>query len=231
MAQRVVITGANRGLGLALAGAYAARGDEVWAGCRTPAAANELRAITSHVHALDMGSADSIAAFARQLNGLKIDVVVNNAGVDGRAFGAAESARDVLALDVANLEAQMSVNAIGPMLLVRELLPLLGRGSRVVNLSSQIGSMEVSATLGRDVGYAVSKAALNMITVKLAWRLRDEGIISVAVHPGYLRTDMGGPGASMDAAESANSLVSLADGLTLDRSGSFLRWDGTTHPW
>jgi NAD(P)-dependent dehydrogenase (short-subunit alcohol dehydrogenase family) len=231
MAERVVITGANRGLGLALARAYSDRGVEVWAGCRTPETAEELRAVSSRVFALDMGSADSIAAFARNLDGAAVDVVVNNAGVDGRAFGAPDNARDVLALDVANIDAQMRVNAIGPMLLVRELLGSLGRGSRVVNLSSQIGSMEVSAGMGRDVGYAVSKAALNMITVKLAWRLHDDGIICVAVHPGYLRTDMGGPGASMDAADAAVSLVSLADALTLAKSGQFLRWDGSVHPW
>jgi NAD(P)-dependent dehydrogenase (short-subunit alcohol dehydrogenase family) len=231
VAQRVVITGANRGLGLALAQAYATRGDEVWAGCRTPEAADDLKAITSNVYALDTGSAESITTFARALDGRAVDVIVNNAGVDGRSFGAPDSGRDVLALDVANIESQMRVNAIGPMLLVRELLPALGRGSRVVNLSSQIGSMEVSAGMGRDVGYAVSKAALNMITVKLAWRLHDDGIIAVAIHPGYLRTDMGGPTAPMGAAESAAALVSLIATLTLEQSGSFVRWDGTVHPW
>jgi NAD(P)-dependent dehydrogenase (short-subunit alcohol dehydrogenase family) len=231
MAQRVVITGANRGLGLALACAYAARGDEVWAGCRTPEAAGELRAVASHVLALDMGSAESIAAFAGHLAGSAVDVVVNNAGVDGRTFGAPESVRDVLALEVDNIEAQMRVNAIGPMLLVRELLPSLGAGSRILNISSQVGSMEISAKMGRDIGYAASKAALNMITVKLGWRLHDDGIIAVAVHPGYLRTDMGGSRAPMDAAESATALVALTDGLTLAQTGQFLRWDGSVHPW
>jgi NAD(P)-dependent dehydrogenase (short-subunit alcohol dehydrogenase family) len=229
--RRVVISGANRGLGLALAKAYAERGDEVVAGCRNPSSADDLSALGVEVHELDTASPLSIERFGAAASARPIDVVFNNAGVDGRAFGARESERDVLALDTANLTAQIDVNAVGPMLLVRAVLPALGMGSRIVNISSQIGSMEVSAKMGRDVGYAVSKAALNMITVKLAWRLHDDGIIAVAVHPGYLRTDMGGSSAPMDAGDSAAALVTLADGLTIEQSGSFLRWDGTVHPW
>jgi NAD(P)-dependent dehydrogenase (short-subunit alcohol dehydrogenase family) len=229
--QRVVISGANRGLGLAVAKAYVDRGDDVVAGCRNPAAAAELSALGVEVHELDTGSPSSIERFGAVAAARPIGVVFNNAGVDGRAFGAPDTERDVLTLDTANLTAQMDVNAVGPMLLVRAVLPALGAGSRIVNISSQIGSMEVSAKMGRDVGYAVSKAALNMITVKLAWRLHDDGIIAVVVHPGYLRTDMGGSSASMDAADSAAALVKLADDLTLEQSGSFLRWDGTVHPW
>jgi NAD(P)-dependent dehydrogenase (short-subunit alcohol dehydrogenase family) len=229
--QRVVISGANRGLGLSLAKAYAERGDEVIAGCRNPSSADELAALGVEVHELDIGSPQSIERFGAVAAQRPIDVVFNNAGVDGRAFGAPETERDVLSLDVANLTAQIDVNAIGPMLLARAVLPALGTGSRIVNISSQIGSMQVSAKMGRDVGYAVSKAALNMITVKLAWRLHDDGIIAVAVHPGYLRTDMGGSSASMDASDSAAALVALADGVTLEQSGRFLRWDGTVHPW
>jgi NAD(P)-dependent dehydrogenase (short-subunit alcohol dehydrogenase family) len=229
--QRVVISGANRGLGLALVKAYVERGDEVVAGCRTPGAAAELSTLGVDVHELDMGSPSSVERFGAVASGRPIDVVFNNAGVDGRAFGAPDSERDVLSLDPANLTAQMDVNAVGPMLLVRALLPAFRTGSRIVNISSQIGSMEVSAKMGRDVGYAVSKAALNMITVKLAWRLHDDGIIAVAVHPGYLRTDMGGSSASMDASDSALGLQALADGLTLEQSGTFLRWDGSVHPW
>jgi NAD(P)-dependent dehydrogenase (short-subunit alcohol dehydrogenase family) len=228
---RIVITGGNRGLGLALVRAYAERGDDVVAGCRNPAGAEELRSTSVQVETLDMGDAASISAFAASIGSAPIDVVFNNAGVDGRSFGAADSERDVLTLDSANLTAQMAVNAVGPMLLVRALLPTFSAGSRIVNVSSQIGSMVVSAGVGRDVGYAVSKAAVNMITVKLAWRLKDDGIIAVTVHPGYLRTDMGGSTATTDPAESANALVALADGLTIEQSGTFLRWDGTVHPW
>jgi NAD(P)-dependent dehydrogenase (short-subunit alcohol dehydrogenase family) len=91
--------------------------------------------------------------------------------------------------------------------------------------------MEVSQRMGRDAGYAISKAALNMITVKLAARLGDDGIVVVAVHPGYLRTAMGSPGAPMEPADAASQIADLVEGLTLEQSGSFLRWDGTIHPW
>ena len=91
--------------------------------------------------------------------------------------------------------------------------------------------MVIGAGMGRDVGYTASKAALNMITVKLAMRLRGDGLIAVAMHPGFLRTDMGGAGADLHPADAAASIVSVIDGLTTEQSGSFLRWDGTVHPW
>ena len=102
---------------------------------------------------------------------------------------------------------------------------------RIANITSQIGSMEVSQRIGRDVGYAVSKAALNMITVKLAARLRDEGIIAILLHPGFLKTDMGGSAATMDPDDAARQIVATVDGLTIDDTGTFRRWDGTVHPW
>jgi NAD(P)-dependent dehydrogenase (short-subunit alcohol dehydrogenase family) len=128
---------------------------------------------------------------------------------------------------------EIRINALGPMLLARGLLPALRRSGRprIVNISSQIGSMVVSATMGRDVGYGASKAALNMITIKLAWRLRDDGVIAVAIHPGYLRTAMSGPGADLDPGDAAVQIVDLVDGLSIEQSGMFLCWDGSVHPW
>jgi NAD(P)-dependent dehydrogenase (short-subunit alcohol dehydrogenase family) len=232
--QRVVITGANRGLGLELARRYAARGDSVWAGCRRPGEAGELRAVTHHVHELDVASEASITRFAEQIVGGPLDVLVNNAGVDGRALGVPDDQRDVLLLSAEHLMAEIRVNAIGPMLLSRALLAPLraAAGARIVNVSSTVGSMEVAARTGRDVGYVVSKAALNMITVKLAARLRDEGITVVALHPGLLRTALGTPrGPLEDPAPAAAEIVALVDRLSLAQSGRFLHRDGTVHPW
>lgn len=230
----VVITGANRGLGLELARAYVGRGDVVIAGCRKPAGADALRRLTPHVSEVDMESDSSIAAFASTAESLgPVDVLVNNAGLDATAFGVPDGERDVLVLSAENLRRQLQVNAVGPMLLARALVPSLresGNG-RIVNMTSQVGSMVVSASMGRDVGYATSKAALNMITVKLAWRLRGDGIIAVAMHPGHLRTDMGGPAAAGDPAEAAAQIVKLVDSLTLEESGTFLLPDGSLHPW
>ena len=233
MSQTIVLTGANRGLGLELARAFAGRGDTVIAGCRNPAAAAELQGVTPHVHAVDMGDAASIAAFAAAVGDRPVDVLVNNAGIDARTLGAADGDRDVLVQPVEHFMGEISVNTWGPLALVRALLPNLRASShgRIVNVSSQVGSMEVGATMGRDLGYSVSKAALNMVTVKLAMRLRDEGITAVALHPGYLRTDMGGANAAMEPADAAAAIARLVDGLTIADSGTFRRWDGTTHPW
>jgi len=229
----VVITGANRGLGLELARVYAGRGDRVIAGCRNPGTADELARLTEHVHALDMGDEQSIAGFIAAIGEQPVDIVVNNAGIDARNLGAADSERDVLTQTPQQLIGQIEVNAVGPWLLSRGLLPHLRRSDRprIANVTSQIGSMEVSQRIGRDVGYAVSKAALNMITVKLAARLRDEGIIAILIHPGFLRTDMGGSAATMEPADAARQIVGTIDGLSIADTGSFRRWDGTVHPW
>ena len=233
MTERIVITGANRGLGLELARVYSARGDDVVGGCRRPDDAVELRTLTSHVYRLDTGDEQSIASFAASLGGQRVDVLYNNAGVDGRSFGAPDGERDVLTLSAAHFEAEMRVNAVGPMLLARALVPAL-RGAprpRIVNVSSQIGSMVVSAAMGRDVGYAASKAALNMISVKLASRLEADKVTVIALHPGYLRTAIGSPHAPLAASEAAVSIVAFVDSLSPAQSGGFFRWDGSEHPW
>jgi NAD(P)-dependent dehydrogenase (short-subunit alcohol dehydrogenase family) len=141
--------------------------------------------------------------------------------------------RDVLQLSGEHFLEEMRINALGPLLLTRATLDRLRATPRprIVNVTSQVGSMEVAKVTGRDIGYTSSKAALNMITVKLAMRLRDEGVIAIALHPGFLRTDMGGAGADLDPAEAAALIVALIDGLSLEQSGQFLRWNGTLHPW
>jgi len=233
VSERVVITGANRGLGLELVRAYAAAGAEVWGGCRRPAEAADLAAITPHVEALDLGSAASIDAFAAALGDAPIDVLVNNGGVDARNFGVPDGERDVLQLSGEHFMDELRINALGPLLLTRAVLERLLATSRprVVNVSSQVGSMVIGAGMGRDIGYTSSKAALNMITVKLAMRLKGQGLIAICLHPGFLRTDMGGAGADLDPADAAASIMGVVDGLTLEQSGAFLRWDGTVHPW
>ena len=169
----VVITGANRGLGLELAKAFAAGGNKVVGGCRTPDAADELRTVTEHIHAVDIGDERSIADFVAAMGDDPIDVLVNNAGLTAVGLGAADGERDVLQLSPEHFMGEMRINALGPMLLARGLLPALRRSGRprIVNISSQIGSMVVGSSMGRDVGYGASKAALNMITIKLASRL------------------------------------------------------------
>ena len=124
--ERIVITGANRGLGLELTRQHTARGDEVWAGCRRPDEASELLALTPHVLPVDMATEASIAAFAEALGPAPIDVLYNNAGIDARALGVDDGARDVLQISGDDFLEVMRVNAVGPMLLTRAVLDRLG---------------------------------------------------------------------------------------------------------
>jgi NAD(P)-dependent dehydrogenase (short-subunit alcohol dehydrogenase family) len=231
--ERVVITGANRGLGLELARQHSERGDEVWAGCRRPDDAAELRDLTAQVALVDMASADSIQRFADSLGPAPIDVLYNNAGIDARSLGVDDGARDVLQLSGEDFLDEMRVNAVGPMLLARALLDRLTASDnpRIVNVTSQVGSMEVAHTIGRDIGYVSSKAALNMISVRQSVHLRDAGIVVIALHPGHLKTDMGGERADLTTADGATGILALVDALTMADSGTFRRWDGTVHPW
>ncbi len=233
MTLRIVVTGANRGLGLELVRAHRARGDEVWAGCRRPDQADALRTLTNHVLEVDVSSEPSIDGFAADLGEAPIDVLYNNAGIDARAFGVADDRRDALTLSGEHFLGEMRVNALGPLLVTRAVVERLraAPAARIVNVSSQVGSMLVAQTIGRDVGYTSSKAALNMVTIKLAGLFRDDGVVVIALHPGFLRTDMNPGRGDMEAAEAAESIVALVDRLTLEDSGTFRRWDGTVHPW
>jgi NAD(P)-dependent dehydrogenase (short-subunit alcohol dehydrogenase family) len=236
MARRTVITGANRGLGLELARGCAAAGDAVWAGCRRPedaAALGALEGVT--VLPLDVVDPASIAAFAAAVGDKAgaVDLLVNNAGVNGTAFGAPADGRGVLDLDPEVFRAEMDVNALGPLLVTRALLPRLraAAGGIVVNVSSQLGALSLGQGMLTDVGYNASKAALNMITVALAGTLEADGIAVVALHPGWVRTDMGGPEAPLSAEESARAILETVAGLRPEHSGRFVNWDGTPHPW
>jgi NAD(P)-dependent dehydrogenase (short-subunit alcohol dehydrogenase family) len=228
----VVITGANRGLGLALAQLYAGQGATVIGGCRNPAAADQLRDSGAEVHQLDTGSGESIAAFAGHIGDRPVDLLYNNAGIDARAVGAEETARSALELTEAQFRAVLDVNLIGPFLLVKALAANLGAAAgTVVNVSSQVGSIEVAHRIGSDAAYTTSKAALNMLTLKQSQVLRPKGVTVIALHPGWVRSEMGGPRASLEPADAASSIVGMVGHLTLDHTGSFLQWDGTVHPW
>lgn len=228
----VVITGANRGLGLALARHYISKGATVIGGCRTPAAATDLTEVGAEVHQLDTGSGQSIDAFGAAVGDRSVDVLYNNAGIDARAVGAGEDARGALDLTEAQFRSVMEVNVLGPMLMVQALADnLTDAGGTVVNVSSQVGSIEVAHRIGSDIAYTTSKAALNMLTLKQSQALQPKGITVIALHPGWLRSDMGGSRADLDPAIAAESIASVVEGLSLEHTGSFLRWDGSTHPW
>ena len=161
-----------------------------------------------------------------------VDVLYNNAGIDARAVGAEEGARGALDITEAQFRAVLDVNVIGPVLMVQALASNIeAAGGKIINVSSQVGSMEVAQTTGRDISYGSSKAALNMVTLKQSQVLRPLGVSVIALHPGWVRSDMGGTRADLDPAESAAGIASLVDKVTIDHTGTFYKWDGSVHPW
>jgi NAD(P)-dependent dehydrogenase (short-subunit alcohol dehydrogenase family) len=228
----VVITGANRGIGLALTRHFTGEGADVIGGCRRPDDATDLRSTGAEVVAVDTGSEESMRSFVAAIGDRPVDILINNAGINAGALGAADDARGALDITPDQFIGVMNVNVVGPLRLVQLLAPNLraARG-RVANISSQIGSFEVAQRIGRDVAYAASKTALNMVTLKQSQALRADGVAVVCFHPGWVRTSMGGSGADVEPAEAAAGIAKVLDGLTLDDSGRFFRWDGTIHPW
>jgi NAD(P)-dependent dehydrogenase (short-subunit alcohol dehydrogenase family) len=225
---RFVITGANRGIGLELARQIAARGDFVEAGVREPEAAEELGALAAReaarvrVHTCDVASDTSVRAFAAAVGDVAVDVLINNAGVKGKRQPLAE-------LDFEDAIRTIDTNALGAVRVTRALLPNLfrGEGKRVAHISSGLGSIADNTT-GDAYAYRMSKAALNMASRSMAVDLRGEGIISVVLNPGWVKTDMGGPSAPTEVEESVRRMLGIIDGLTIEQSGSFIDYRGHT---
>lgn len=225
---RFIVTGANRGIGLELVRQLAARGDVIEAGARTPSEADELSAITAgaegrvRVHACDIASDESVRAFAESIGDAPVDILINNAGVLGKM----QRFED---LDVEDITRTFSVNALGPVRVARAVLPLLRRGGakKIAHVSTGMGSI-TDNTSGGAYGYRMSKAALNMASRSMAVDLRGEGIISVVLNPGWVKTDMGGRGATTPVAESVARMLGIVDRLTLEQSGSFIDFRGHT---
>lgn len=219
----VLITGASRGLGRAMAQQYAAAGWRVIACGRGPSTGDGIVQET-----LDVADPVSILDLARRLDGMPIDVLINNAGIRGDTGGLQTLATDDF-LEV------MRINTLGPLLVTRALLPNLLSGQRkiVANISSRAGSI-AEGTLDDDDGdyaYRCSKTALNMATVKLAQDLRADGITVLSLHPGWVKTDMGGDEAVVPVAESATGLRHIIESATLADSAGFRAFDGQAVSW
>ena len=220
----VLITGANRGLGLEFARQYMAAGAEVIGTARDPESATELAATGARVLPLDVTDGDSVRALAETLEGTELALLVNNAGING-------GVTTKEGVDYERIGRILEVNAIGPMRVSHALTPhLVAAGdARVVNISSVMGSIERSR--GGGLGYRESKAALNMFTRSFAMERRRDGVVCIAVHPGWVRTDMGGERAPLSPEESIRDLRALIEGLTPEQTGSFLQHDGGELPW
>ncbi|MEO1584386.1 MAG: SDR family oxidoreductase [Planctomycetota bacterium] len=220
-----LVTGANRGIGLALAKQLAGRQDIVLGTARDPGGATEAFEAGVEMLELDVADAKSVVGLAEQVGDRPIDVLINNAGVYNDKAGLEET-------DVEKFNDCMRVNVAGPLAVTMALLPKLEHGGKqlIVNISSVMGSIGETRN-GGSLGYRASKAALNMLTKAMAVELAPRGIGAVCVHPGWVETDMGGQGADLRPEESANHLVVTMDGLTTADTGRFIDYKGQDLPW
>lgn len=215
----VLITGANRGIGLEFARQYAAAGWNVIAAVRHSSA--ELDATGVQIETLDLADPDALSRFAQRFE-LPLDLLIANAGVSEPK--SPESAADIRAW-----QGMMLINAIAPYTLGRAVLSRMPRGAKLIAISSGMGS--IADNSGGWVPYRTSKAALNMAWNSLAIEARPQGVCAVTLSPGWVKTRMGGAGAEISAEESVTDLRRLIERLGPDDSGKFLRRDGSGLDW
>jgi NAD(P)-dependent dehydrogenase (short-subunit alcohol dehydrogenase family) len=229
---RILVTGANRGIGLALVETYAARGDHVIATARDPSTVEALAAVVGQypdlveVHALEVTDPTSIAALAARLDDRALDVLINNAGTIG------PTRQSSLDMDWNGWLDAFRVNALAPLAVSQALLPALRRGEqpKIMTVSTAMASMAASRASDR-VAYRSSKAALNKAMQCLAIDLRDEGIAVAVCHPGWVKTDMGGTNADITPEMSATGITRLVDQMSIGAPFALNLWDGRTMSW
>ncbi len=237
----LLITGANRGLGLELVKQFDARGWRIHACCRTPEEAEALQAIAIesdgcvHVHALDVTDFAAIDGLGHALQGEPIDVLFNNAGimeVRQRPLEQQGTSQSFGSIDYDEWRQILRVNVLASMRMAEVFVDNVAASERktIVTMSSILGSIATTDSI-RWVGYRASKTAVNMMMRGLASDLKERGITAVCVHPGWVRTDMGGAGADIAPEESAEGVAKVVDGLTPDQSGHYLTYDGGELPW
>jgi NAD(P)-dependent dehydrogenase (short-subunit alcohol dehydrogenase family) len=228
----VLVTGANRGLGLEFVRQYADDGWRVFAACRAPRSARELKELASRhaerisVLALDVTDGESVKAAAGHLRGEPIDLLLNNAGVGG------PPGQKVGSLDYAAWARVLDANVLGPARMIETFMENVakGRDKRIVTVTSRMGSIADNSS-GGSYAYRSSKAGVNAAIKSFAIDLAPRGITCVVVHPGWVRTDMGGAGGKLAPAESVKSLRSLIESLKKTDSGKFFNYDGEPLPW
>lgn len=216
----VLITGSNRGIGLELCRQFHARGDEVIAVCRDTS--DELAATGINIiDKIDIADDTSVKELANRLEGKSIDILLNNAGIlKQETFGK---------IDYELMLEQYRVNALGPLRVTEALAANLHRGSKVIIISSRVGSIDDNET-GSNYGYRASKTAVNQIGMNLKHELAPRGIAVALLHPGLVATGMTG-GRGVPAEKAAAGLIERIDELTLETSGGFWHAEGYRLPW
>ena len=222
----VVITGANRGIGLELVKQFNDKDYNVYGSSRNPLASTGLQEEIGldKIIPLDMGDTNSIETFCKQIQNLtnsKIDILINNAAVRG------EKGNPEI-LDPNVIRDTFNINAVGPVMLIKNLGNSL-QGTKIINITSGMGS--ISRTTSGDMSYRMSKAALNMAGRNLHMQMKEHNTIIVQIHPGWVRTDMGGMNAAISVEESAKGIINSIEKLTPNQSGTFFDYKGDKIPW
>lgn len=229
----ILITGANRGIGLEFVRQYVAEGWRVLACCRHPEKSSALKQLAAHypglitVHALDVAEHAQIEDLARMLADVAIDILVNNAGIypdsDAGGFGHTDYEEWMQAL---------RINTMAPLKMAEAFAPHLRRGQRktIATLTSKMGSIADNGSGGNYL-YRSSKAAANMVVKSLSIDLKPLGISAVAFHPGWVQTDMGGSNAMIAAQQSVAGMRQVIEGISPAHSGKFFAYDGQEIPW
>lgn len=226
----LLITGANRGLGLEFVKQYAEAGWQVIACCRWPDDARELQALAERsgdqveIHPLDVADFEEIDALALIMQGRPIDLLINNAGVYPQSnFGE---------VDYEAWAEAFHINSMAPMKMAEAFVSHIAASNlkKIVTVSSKMGSLDDN-TSGSSYIYRSTKTAVNMVMKSLAIDLKPMGIASTILHPGWVRTDMGGPNGLIDAPESVAGMRRVIENLTLENSGRFVAYDGKEVPW
>ncbi len=221
MASTVLITGANRGVGLALSRHYHDQGWDVIGVCRH--ASHELAEVASRlIEGIDVTRNEDVAHLAEVLKGQPLDLLINNAGVlHDESLGQ---------IDFDTIREQMEINAYAPLRVSEALLGNLGEGGKIANITSRMGSMADNDSGGR-YGYRASKAALNAFGRSLAMDLKPRGIAVVQLHPGYVKTRMVNFGGMITPEEAAAGIAERIESLTLETTGGFWHSNGEPLPW
>ena len=219
--KHVVITGANRGIGLELSRHYNAEGWKITGVCRETSP-ELMKYAALVIEDVDVTSKDSLERLVAALRGQTIDLLINNAGV---------LHDDILgSLDIDSLRLQMEVNAFAPLLICEALLPNLKAGSKIANITSRMGSIGDNDSGGR-YGYRASKAAFNAFGRSLAIDLKERGIAVAQLHPGFVKTRMVDYAGIITTEESVAGLTARISALNLENSGSFWHCNGEELPW
>ena len=225
----VLITGANKGVGLELVKIYAARGDRVLACCRNPAEASDLAAVEGNVEVIGVHVSDgaSVAELASALEGQSIDILINNAGMAGPGF----ADQSVLNMDFEGWMETLEVNTLAPVRVLQALMDNLKASgdAKAVSITSQMGALSLDMPV--MYAYCTSKAALNKFMKMAALELGKDGVNVCVIHPGFVKTDMGGPNAEITPQESGEGIVNVIDGLNAENNGGFWKWNGEVHGW